>query len=120
MVLMNKTCTCRYGELGNAELVKKYGFALRQNPFTLVTLDKPRLLGAARRALGPARWRKRSALLRDQTEVLDEEEEPFEVSFLSGFGGVVGRPAEGLLYASVCMSAYVGSARARHPGPPQE
>ena len=29
-----------YGEHGNAELVAKYGFALRQNPFTAVALDK--------------------------------------------------------------------------------
>ncbi|PSC69948.1 SET domain-containing [Micractinium conductrix] len=67
-----------YGELGNAELVKKYGFALRQNPFTLATLDKGRLLGAAKRALGAKRWRVRSALLERETEVLEAEEEPFE------------------------------------------
>ncbi|KAL4439191.1 hypothetical protein ABPG77_004093 [Micractinium sp. CCAP 211/92] len=67
-----------YGELGNAELTKKYGFALRQNPFTAVGLDKQRLLAAARAALGPRRWRARSRLLQEQTEVLEEEEEPFE------------------------------------------
>ncbi|KAL4428485.1 hypothetical protein ABPG75_002574 [Micractinium tetrahymenae] len=67
-----------YGELGNAELVKKYGFALRQNPFTAVGLDKRRLLAAAAAALGPRRWKARSRLLRDQTEVLEEDEEPFE------------------------------------------
>lgn len=70
---------CRYGELGNAELVKKYGFALRQNPFTSVTLDKPKLLAAARAALGAARWRRRSRLLLRDTSVLEEDEEPFEV-----------------------------------------
>jgi hypothetical protein len=70
---------CRYGELGNAELVKKYGFALRQDPFTSVTLDKPKLLAAARAALGAARWRRRSRLLLRDTSVLDEDEEPFEV-----------------------------------------
>ena len=69
----------RYGELGNAELVKKYGFALRQNPFTTVSLDKRRLLAAAAAAMGARRWRQRSAMLEEQTELLDEEEEPFEV-----------------------------------------
>lgn len=68
-----------YGELGNAELVKKYGFALRQNPFTTVCLDKAGLLEDAKRYLGAAAWRRRSKLLRDQTEVLEEDEEPFEV-----------------------------------------
>lgn len=59
--------------------MKKYGFALRQNPFTAVELGKARLLRAARAALGPRRWDARSALLREQTDVLEEEEEPFEV-----------------------------------------
>ena len=36
-----------YGELGNAELVSKYGFALADNPFNKVTLDKEKLLEAA-------------------------------------------------------------------------
>ncbi|EFN55406.1 hypothetical protein CHLNCDRAFT_134525 [Chlorella variabilis] len=67
-----------YGELGNAELVKKYGFALRYNPFTAVQLDKAALLAAARGALGPARWRRRSGLLRRESDVLEEGEEPFE------------------------------------------
>ncbi|PRW44560.1 ribosomal lysine N-methyltransferase 3 [Chlorella sorokiniana] len=67
-----------YGELGNAELVKKYGFALRQNPFTAVSLDKAGLLGDAKRQLGTAAWRRHNKMLRDQTEVLEEEEEPFE------------------------------------------
>lgn len=64
------------------------GFALRQNPFTAVGLDKGALLGAARGALGAARWRARCRLLRDQTEVLDEDEEPFEVG--GWVGGRVG------------------------------
>lgn len=50
-----------------------------QNPFTVVTLDKGRLLAAAKRALGPGRWRRRAALLAGWTGVLDEDEEPFEV-----------------------------------------
>lgn len=59
--------------------MKKYGFALRQNPFTAVALDKRHLLAAAAKALGTARCKTRCKLLRDQTEVLEEEEEPFEV-----------------------------------------
>ena len=37
-----------YGELGNADLVNKYGFALRQNPFSVVQLDKATVVEAAR------------------------------------------------------------------------
>ena len=59
--------------------MKKYGFALRQCPFTAVTLDKPALLAAAKSLLGAAAWKRRSKLLREQTEVLEEDEEPFEV-----------------------------------------
>ena len=33
-----------YGEYGNSELVYKYGFALRDNPFDSVSLDKELLL----------------------------------------------------------------------------
>ena len=33
-----------YGELGNAELVAKYGFALPDNPFDKLTLDKATLV----------------------------------------------------------------------------
>ena len=36
-----------YGELGNAELVAKYGFALPDNPFDKLTLDKATLLELA-------------------------------------------------------------------------
>ena len=70
---------CRYGELGNADLVSKYGFALRQNPFTAVGLSKAELLEAAARLLGSRQFRQRCRLLREQTDVLDDEEEPFEV-----------------------------------------
>jgi hypothetical protein len=42
-----------YGELGNAELAGKYGFALRHNPFTTVALEKQERVDAgARLALG--------------------------------------------------------------------
>ncbi|KAI7837623.1 hypothetical protein COHA_008549 [Chlorella ohadii] len=73
-----RSLRCYYGELGNAELVKKYGFALRHNPFTAVGLDKAGLLSDAKQLLGAAVWRRRSKLLREQTEVLEEDEEPFE------------------------------------------
>ena len=42
-----------YGELGNAELVAKYGFALRCNPFDAVRVGKAALVDAAAVALGP-------------------------------------------------------------------
>ncbi len=37
-----------YGEHGNAELVYKYGFALRHNPFDSVSLDKSEIMKAAK------------------------------------------------------------------------
>ena len=74
---------CRYGELGNADLVSKYGFALRQNPFTAVGLGKAELLEAAARVLGNRQFRQRCRTLREQTDVLDDEEEPFEVRLSS-------------------------------------
>ena len=52
-----------YGELGNAELVSKYGFALRSNPFNAVALDKARLLRAAGSQLGKAALQKRCRYL---------------------------------------------------------
>ena len=36
-----------YGELGNADLLTKYGFALPHNPFDAVQLDKGQLVEAA-------------------------------------------------------------------------
>jgi len=41
-----------YGELGNTELLLKYGFALRGNPFSGVELDKAVLVEAAAETLG--------------------------------------------------------------------
>lgn len=61
--------------------MKKYGFALRQNPFTAVSLDKAGLLKDAKALLGAAAWKRRTKLLREQTEVLEEDEEPFEVGW---------------------------------------
>ena len=53
-----------YGELGNAELVNKYGFALRQNPFSAVLLDKAAVLQAAESIVGQRSTRLRSRFLR--------------------------------------------------------
>ncbi len=41
-----------YGELSNTELLLKYGFALRGNPFSAVELDKAVLTAAAAETLG--------------------------------------------------------------------
>eukprot|EP00887_Chlorella_sp_A99_P004898 scaffold4.g4898.t1 len=73
-----------YGEHGNDELVAKYGFALRENPFTAVRVGKAALLAAAEAALGRRRCRARCRFLRHHTQVLATDEdgdevEPFEV-----------------------------------------
>jgi SET domain-containing protein 6 len=93
-----------YGQLGNAELAGKYGFALRENPYTVVSLDKGAVVEAcraqysnsdaiqqqatvAKQAKGKRRGAEGAsgavdsllAVLEDQTELLDEDEEPFEV-----------------------------------------
>lgn len=52
-----------YGELGNAELVAKYGFALRCNPFDAVRMDKAALVDAAAVALGSRACRARCRFL---------------------------------------------------------
>ena len=53
-----------YGELGNAELVNKYGFALRNNPFSVVLLEKAAMLQAAESIVGQREMRQRSRFLR--------------------------------------------------------
>ncbi|BDA50036.1 probable N-lysine methyltransferase SETD6 at N-terminal half [Coccomyxa sp. Obi] len=68
-----------YGELGNAELVVKYGFALRNNPFDVVLLDKAAVVEEARRMLGDRACRQRCRFLSRESELLDEDREPFEV-----------------------------------------
>ncbi|GAB4814451.1 hypothetical protein N2152v2_001497 [Parachlorella kessleri] len=68
-----------YGEHGNCELLFKYGFALRENPFTAVSLDKEELLTAAKSLLGVRAFKGRRRFLEAETEILDPEEEPFEV-----------------------------------------
>ena len=52
-----------YGELGNADLVSKYGFALRENPFSTVVLDKSAVLQAAAKIIGQREMRLRSRFL---------------------------------------------------------
>ena len=54
-----------YGEIGNDGLVKKYGFALRENPFTTVTVSKEDVVEACRELFSAA------AVL--ETEEKDEE-----------------------------------------------
>lgn len=68
-----------YGEHGNAELVCKYGFALRENPFTAVTISKEEVLDAAKEEIGRKEFKNRCRFLEQETEVLDPKEEPFEV-----------------------------------------
>lgn len=55
-----------YGELGNVDLVSKYGFALCDNPFSVVLLDKVSVLQAAERTLGVRELRLRCRFLRKE------------------------------------------------------
>lgn len=59
-----------YGELGNAELVSKYGFALPDNPFDALELDKQDLVDAARlhmrKSLSERCFRRRMRFLEQQ------------------------------------------------------
>ena len=55
-----------YGELGNAELVSKYGFTLRSNPFASVQLSKDSLVGCAEALLGKQACSSRCAYLSEQ------------------------------------------------------
>jgi N-lysine methyltransferase SETD6 len=83
-----------YGELGNADLVKKYGFCLPENPFTYVTLRKECILKEfddlfvsghpGKRTKGPVEddgqlFQNLCSIMRDQTELLSDQvgEEPF-------------------------------------------
>lgn len=54
------------GEHGNAELVNKYGFALADNPFDSVKLDKTSLIGIATKQMGNDVCQQRCAFLSDQ------------------------------------------------------
>ena len=55
-----------YGELGNVDLVSKYGFALDDNPFSVVVLDKGLVLQAAERMMGMREMRLRCRFLRKE------------------------------------------------------
>ena len=55
-----------YGELGNVDLVSKYGFALGDNPFSVVVLDKAAVLQAAERLMGVRKLRLRCRFLRKE------------------------------------------------------
>lgn len=68
-----------YGEHGNAELVNKYGFALPDNPFDAVKLDKTNLVGIATKQMGNDVCQQRCTFLSDQSHLLEEDLEPFEV-----------------------------------------
>jgi len=54
------------GEHGNAELVNKYGFALADNPFDCVKLDKTSLVGIATKHMGNDVCQQRCTFLSDQ------------------------------------------------------
>ena len=59
-----------YGELGNAELVIKYGFALLCNPFNSVQLDKQQVVDGALQHAQPRlterSFRRRKRFLEDE------------------------------------------------------
>lgn len=52
------------GEHGNAELINKYGFALADNPFDSIKLDKDTLVAQAADAMGEEECNQRCAFLR--------------------------------------------------------
>lgn len=81
-----------YGELANAGLVCKYGFALPGNPFDAVRLRPQSLRCAAAAALGPRAERRRARLLAD-TDLLDEGAGGLEVT--AGGGAWAAGPAVG-------------------------
>ncbi len=79
-----------YGELGNAELVKKYGFCVPENPFTFVTLDKNQIFSAVEESVKRTTKRRKiqgknvydsiQQMLVEQTMLADDsDEEPFHL-----------------------------------------
>ena len=54
-----------YGEYGNSELVYKYGFALRDNPFDSVLLDKALITDAAKTHLKILAFSSRASFLEE-------------------------------------------------------
>lgn len=87
-----------YGELGNAELLKKYGFCVPQNPFSYVRLNKSRVIDSLRESWPKESKKRRGrhgkpaeqvdavlAMLKDQTGLIDDsDDEPFMI-FPNGF-----------------------------------
>lgn len=61
-------------------------------PLPTVSLDKEQLLTAAKSALGARQFKARCPFLEAETDVLDPEEEPFEV----GWDGLVDFEVEGV------------------------
>lgn len=57
-----------FGELGNSELVSKYGFALPNNPFSNVHLRKNDLLSESRKILVEEQYQDRISYLEDQRQ----------------------------------------------------
>eukprot|EP00798_Chlamydomonas_sp_ICE-L_P009048 gene9048-16171_t len=70
-----------YGEHGNAELVKKYGFALRRNPFNELSVSKEDILKTSEEAVGKKALSKRF-MFRDLLQ-------PDAVPVLEQPGGIV-------------------------------
>ena len=79
-----------YGELGNAELVKKYGFCVPENPFTFVSLDKIHVFSAVEKSVKRTAKRRKiqgknvydsiQQILVEQTMLADEsDDEPFHL-----------------------------------------
>ena len=65
-MLGGKYCSHGAGEHGNAELVNKYGFALTDNPFDSVKLNKASLVEIATKQMGNDVCQQRCTFLRDQ------------------------------------------------------
>lgn len=61
-----------FGELTNAELVSKYGFALPENPFTAVTLDKQCVMTMAANWVGKAKFERRRRYIEDFRSGFDD------------------------------------------------
>ena len=90
-----------YGELGNAELLKKYGFCLPENPFNYVRLNKRRVIDSLRESWPKESKKRRGrhgkpeeqfdavlAMLKDQTGLIDDsDDEPF-ILFPNGYVNV--------------------------------
>lgn len=56
-----------YGELGNTQLLEKYGFTLRENPHNTVTVETQALLVWAAERLGPQGFTERRDFIKQHT-----------------------------------------------------